>query len=187
MKNEITDPKNHYLDTILKHLNFLSHVELDEEDIKDIEISSNKYTDIKVMDFLSVDGTSPEIVKDEILRLKTTTNLILNSIEKGFEKSSEKLDDIFKKIKGFEKFHENYPPYVKLNHPEEGLKFYKKLKKEEYNYSEVSNLIGGKTRQLISTEHQRGKFGVYDGKKKKISKEKLYTYFINELEKKKTT
>lgn len=181
MKNDSSYYQNQFLENIFKNIRSLSQMELDNDDMSEIEESSNKFTDILVMDYLKFEGTNPEIVKSELSRILSTIKIILTSIEKGFEKSNSKLDDIFKKIKGFEKFHENYPHYVKLNHPEEGLKFYKKLTKDEYNYTELSKLLGG-SRQLISRRHEKGYFGVY--KKGKISKEKVYKYYITELIKK---
>lgn len=161
----------HHMDMLFKYIRLISN---SDYDIEDIQFKSQFFVDNLINDYMSL-PSSEETLKDSIHKMKKTITIILNSIEKGFEISIDLLDKNTNILKKLEKFRKQYPTYVRTNHPKEFLDFYKKLKKDEYDFSETGSILG-LSRQTISKYVKNNEIGSTNNKK--VSKENIYVFFV---------
>lgn len=165
--------------TINNLFNYIKYAANSELDNNDIEFMSSQFVDSMVLGYIS-HPDSKDRAKSQIERMRKLIDILLMTIDKGFEKSLNRVDEVYRKIERFERFSENYPPYVIINHSQKCLLFFKKLNKEEYGYSETGELLGI-SRQTVSNYVKDGKFGSDKTiGKKKITKEGLYLFFVNQ-------
>jgi len=164
------------LSKLLELLIYVSNSDLDEVEILS---KSEFFVDGVVFDRLS-NLQSVEDVYSDLTRVRKHINVLLQSIDTGFEKSINKIDNIFKSLRKFDDFREHYPYYVRLNHPEDCIKFYEKLDQDDYNFIETGELLGI-TRQTVSKYFQDGTF-IKDNNKKsnRISKKSIYLFFVKQ-------
>ncbi len=162
------------LSKLFEQIMLVSNIDFDEGEISRM---SEFFVDGVIFDRMSIPQT-PEDLTTELRDIRKLLNTIIQSVDSGFEKSIKKVDNIYQNIEKLKKFREKYPIYVNPNHPIDCLKFYNKLNKEEYDFSETGELLG-LTRQTISTHFNNGMFlKVNPTNGKKISKESIYLYFV---------
>lgn len=167
----------HNLEMLFNHIKYVSNSDFD---LDDIEFKSSLFVDTTVSQLTNFSDSKQEVILS-VERMRKTISVLLISIDKGFEKSLVKIDDIYNKIEDIQKFKTKHPIYVNVNDPEEGKRFLKKLIKEEYNYTKSGELLG-LTRQTISKLVKENRFGVMKtGSKKILSKEQLYIFYIKRL------
>ena len=78
----------YHMDMLFKYIRVISN---SDYDIEEIQFKSQHFVDNLINDYMSI-PSSEEPLKDSILKMKKTINIILTSIEKGFEISIDRLE-----------------------------------------------------------------------------------------------
>ena len=166
---------------LLFQLRKISNAEAEKEDVDN---SVKLFITSVIYPLLSSENTE-SMVKNDLDNLIKTARLILNSIIEAanYEQSSiKKLKGGLKYVRDFRK---KYPYYVQLDHPEEAIKFYNLLDKDEYTQLAAANLLN-LTRQTISTYVKNGTHGFKSSNNSKmVKKEEIYNYYLKYIIKKK--
>jgi hypothetical protein len=166
----------------LKHLFQLlreaAHWNLPAEEIE--QLAENFTNSIASYYFGSV-GSQSKVIEG-IKRMSSFTEVLLTAVNKGFKKTLTNANSIYDTLEKIHNFQEKYPPYVSFSDSEVCKRFFGKLRRDEYSYTEASTLLRKEgltyTRQTVSKYHKLGKFGSYKSKgKDKITKEGLYNFY----------
>jgi predicted transcriptional regulator len=175
--------QNRQLELLLLNLTYLvNEGEIDTDEIEhDVEVYVRTQTGIQ----LSVSPEHTKMIKEKLKGMRDITSHTLKSIINSFNKQIESIDDMKKDFKDIQDFRSKYPFYVKIKHPKESIKFFDKLDKEEveYTYSKAGELLG-LTRQTIGTYVKNETHGFRNTGKKRVTKQEVYIYFLENKTKK---